>query len=516
MMISLRLATTTGENMKKFLAAAVLSAFALPAFAVGTTIPAVQPRDMVHDDARGLVYVSTPTEVLRFQLSTGTFLSPITLSSQYLAGIDISPDNRFLVVADETYDPAGSCLYIVDLDALTHQRPCGPRADDGEGGTESVVYGADGSIYANTSIFNSPSWPLRRFEPVSGQWQQISTTASGSQLSASGDAQTIGFVDYSYPAGGIWGFVDVPTGGVVRRAFPESRFATDLDIDRLGGQFAVRGDGEGFYVFDEAYAPVGLIPDTSAMDFGYHPVERVGYRIPYGSYVLQIHDMNTLQQTGSIDFEGNPNFGGMSKVKLSRDGSLIMTMTFEDVRVYEQYAPLQAIAINATTNVGQAKAITLAGSVGNGGTLVYSAAGAPLHGSVTINSLGAAVYTPMPGFVGSDSFSYRVQYGRAERTATVWMTVVDPNRAPVAVNDNAATRNTAILIPVLANDSDPDGDVLSIASVTAPTAGAAVIQGTRVQFTPPKKWPAAPVTFNYTISDGRGKSATAKVTVTRN
>jgi hypothetical protein len=460
------------------------------------------------------VYIGTPSEVLRYQLSTGTFLSPIAIPSSWLGDIDISPDSRYLAIADETYSANGVCLRIVDLDTLAQQSACTPGQDAGEGGTNSVVYGADGSFYANSVMFNIPSVPLRRFTPATGQWQIIGTTAGRSRLTTSGDAQTIGFTDYVYPTGSVWGFVDVPTGGVVRRTFTESRSAGALAIDRLGAQFAVHGE-EGFFVFDDAYAHVGTIPDTWGMDLQYHPVERISYRIPYGSYVLQIHDMSTLQQTGTIDFGGDPNFGGMSDVQLSRDGSVIMTIVSDGVRVYQQYAPLQAAAVNASTNLGQAKAVALAGSVGNGGALAYAIASQPAHGAVSLAG-GVATYTPAVGYVGTDSFQYRVQYGRAVRTATVWMTVVDPNRAPVAVNDSAATRNTAILIPVLANDSDPDGDALSIVSVTLPTAGTAVIQGTKVLFTPPKKWPTAPVTFNYTISDGRGKSASAKVTVTRN
>jgi hypothetical protein len=89
------------------------------------------------------------------------------------------------------------------------------------------------------------------------------------------------------------------------------------------------------------------------------------------------------------------------------------------------------------------------------------------------------------------------------------------NRAPVAVDDAAHTRRTAILIPVLANDSDPDGDAISLAAVMTPTAGSASIQGSQILFTPPSAWPMGGVTINYTISDGHGNTATAKVTVTK-
>lgn len=37
---------------------------------------------MVHDDVRELVYITQGSEILRFQPSTSSFLSPIVLSGQ--------------------------------------------------------------------------------------------------------------------------------------------------------------------------------------------------------------------------------------------------------------------------------------------------------------------------------------------------------------------------------------------------------------------------------------------------
>jgi hypothetical protein len=127
----------------------------------------------------------------------------------------------------------------------------------------------------------------------------------------------------------------------------------------------------------------------------------------------------------------------------------------------------------------------------------------------------SAQYTPAPGYSGTDAFTYRVRYGRAERTATASVTVVDANRAPVANDDTARARNTAILVPVLANDSDPDGDALALVAVSPASAGSASIQGNQVRFVPPKKWPSAPITFTYTVRDPGGKQDTATVSVTR-
>jgi len=91
-----------------------------------------------------------------------------------------------------------------------------------------------------------------------------------------------------------------------------------------------------------------------------------------------------------------------------------------------------------------------------------------------------------------------------------------PNRPPVANPDSATTmRDTAVTIFVLANDSDPDNDPLTITSVTSPPHGTATHNGQRVTYTPQSGWTGSD-SFSYTISDGRGGTATARVSVTVN
>ncbi|MBI1371298.1 MAG: hypothetical protein GC159_00850 [Phycisphaera sp.] len=88
------------------------------------------------------------------------------------------------------------------------------------------------------------------------------------------------------------------------------------------------------------------------------------------------------------------------------------------------------------------------------------------------------------------------------------------NDPAVAVADEASTdQDTPIQIDVLDNDSDPDGDPLSVASVTDPAHGAAVINndGT-VTYTPDGKF-VGDDSFVYTLSDGAGGLDTATVTV---
>ena len=94
------------------------------------------------------------------------------------------------------------------------------------------------------------------------------------------------------------------------------------------------------------------------------------------------------------------------------------------------------------------------------------------------------------------------------------------NGPPVAEDDfvTVAEDSTANTIAVLTNDSDPDGDPLTIESVTDPPHGEAAIVGDHIEYTPDPNYPnpddGGQDAFDYTIEDGRGGSATATVTVT--
>lgn len=90
-----------------------------------------------------------------------------------------------------------------------------------------------------------------------------------------------------------------------------------------------------------------------------------------------------------------------------------------------------------------------------------------------------------------------------------------PNAPPSAVNDTAAVNGLqSVDIYVRLNDSDPNGNSLTITSVSAPTGGgSAVIRGggTYVRYTAPAS--GGTKTFTYVISDGVGGTDTATVSV---
>ena len=98
---------------------------------------------------------------------------------------------------------------------------------------------------------------------------------------------------------------------------------------------------------------------------------------------------------------------------------------------------------------------------------------------------------------------------------------VAANQAPVAVNDSGFTtaRDTAVQITaaaLLANDSDPNSDPLTITGVRAPTNGTVSYNATTkvVTFTPTAGY-TGPAQFTYDVSDGSlTSSANVSLTVT--
>ncbi len=153
----------------------------------------------------------------------------------------------------------------------------------------------------------------------------------------------------------------------------------------------------------------------------------------------------------------------------------------------------------------------------DGDTLSVTGASVPAaHGTVAVNANGTLLFTPAANFNGTDTFSYTITDGNGgTASATVTVAVTPVNDAPVAVNDATSTpEDTAKSIAVLANDTDPESDTLSVTAATvAPAHGTATISGTNVIFTPAANFNGTAL-ISYTISDGNGGSASAQVTVT--
>jgi len=137
------------------------------------------------------------------------------------------------------------------------------------------------------------------------------------------------------------------------------------------------------------------------------------------------------------------------------------------------------------------------------------------HGLVTINPNGTLTYTPDPDWNGTDEITYAISDGKGGTdTAKVIVTVNPVNDDPVAVDDVAATAyQTPVTIDVLFNDTDVDGDSLSIVGTPVALHGNVVVNPNGTLTYTPANGYSGPDTITYTITDGNGGFATAEVAV---
>ena len=136
----------------------------------------------------------------------------------------------------------------------------------------------------------------------------------------------------------------------------------------------------------------------------------------------------------------------------------------------------------------------------------------PLNGNVTISGTTEVVYTSNTGYFGPDAFTYTITDSRGGfATANV---TVNVNAPPVVVDDQFnVLQDTTRLLDVLANDTSPDLDQLTLVSVVGVTNGSIVNINNFLEYTPNAGFLGVE-TFTYTMRDDNGGEATGTVSLT--
>ncbi|MCK5181398.1 MAG: tandem-95 repeat protein, partial [Dehalococcoidia bacterium] len=192
-----------------------------------------------------------------------------------------------------------------------------------------------------------------------------------------------------------------------------------------------------------------------------------------------------------------------------------MPLAEDDAAITDEDNPVTVAAPGVLNNdsdldVGDTLTVTSVDTSGTVGAVTAWNA----DGSFTYNPNGQFEYLQAGGST-TDSFTYMVSDGYGGNdTATVAITVNGVNDPPVAVNDSAIIKeDTPVIIDVLNNDSDVEGDTLTVDSVTQGTNGSVSNNGSYVVYTPATGFNGTD-SFSYTVSDGNGGTDTATVSVT--
>ena len=227
----------------------------------------------------------------------------------------------------------------------------------------------------------------------------------------------------------------------------------------------------------------------------------------------------SLNADGSFTYTPDSNYNGPDsftyKANDGTDDSNVATVSITVNAVND--APACTSPQSGSTNEDTALNASVACTDVDNSTLTYSKVGDPSHGTVVVNSDGTFTYTPAANYNGSDSFTFKANDGDLDsNVATFNITIAAVNDNPDAVNDSAAVnKNSSGVILVYLNDTDVEGDTLTVISFTQPAHGTVSYsaRNRNFRYTPANGFTGTD-TFTYTISDGHGGTDTATVTIT--
>jgi hypothetical protein len=222
-----------------------------------------------------------------------------------------------------------------------------------------------------------------------------------------------------------------------------------------------------------------LANDTDDADTGNLTIDSIG-DASYGTVKLM---MGYVFYTPNTDYTGADSFTYVAKDSEGAKTSGTVTLTVSA----RNDAPVATVDV---VNIEQDSAALTIDILANdtdveSDTLSLIKVGDASHGTVTMDS-GKVIYTPTATYSGADSFTYVVgdldtdgTTIKSKTTGTVNVTVSETNLDPVTVDDVSTVieDTTSNKLSVLSNDTDPNGDTLTLSSVSAASYGTATLAG---------------------------------------
>ncbi|WBG61713.1 retention module-containing protein [Pseudomonas citronellolis] len=245
--------------------------------------------------------------------------------------------------------------------------------------------------------------------------------------------------------------------------------------------FSIRIDGVEVFKYDANQSPTARVSDSfNIAQGGNHQIE-ILYWDQGGNAQLKVE---LAPAGGSYSVLGGS----------SLSHPLAELVTNEDT----------ALTIAANTLLGNDSDI-------DGDSLSILSVQGAVNGTVKLEN-GNVVFTPAKDVNGTGSFTYTVSDGHGgTSTATVTVGINAVNDAPVAKPDIASTQeDKPVTLNVLANDSDVDGDSLSVTSASASNGSVTVNADGTLTYTPKANFSGSD-SITYTISDGHGGTASSTV-----
>ena len=212
----------------------------------------------------------------------------------------------------------------------------------------------------------------------------------------------------------------------------------------------------------------------------------------------------------SVDYTPASNFNGTETITYTLfDGTDTTTGTLTIIVTPVNDLP---VAVSDTATLLEDSVLTRIDVVSNDtdvdiiDTLTLISATTNGSGAIAINADRLSInYTPVADFNGTETITYTVSDGTDTTIGILSIIVIPVNDPPIAVDDtyNVIENNTLISIDIIANDTDVDGDYLTLMTVITDGAGTVAVNtdGVSVDYLPAENFNGTE-TINYTVSDG--------------
>ena len=452
----------------------------------------------------------------------------ITLSASQLSGLSITPpansDADFtLNVAVSSTDGSSTATStqtlsvavnaVADAPSLTIGSATGSSGQPISSLISSTSVGLTQQFYDNTSAVN---------QSIAANTANVETALEASTATSTGTVTSVGVANLEAgDAYRVSGLIFLEAGTTY--TFSGSR--DDTFRLEIGGDV----------VFEQGFNTYGAYSGTYTVTAsGYYSLELIAYNgSGPGNFNLNLAaGSSPALAVNTSNFKLYPDANSLDNLS-AQHGALVsngdggyypvsFNQGLEDTAIQ-----LSAISA-ALTDTDLSESLTLSigaipvGAVLSDGTLSFTASSGNTTANITGWNLSGLSITPPLNFAGT--FTLNVNSHATEgangdvATATLplTVTVIGVQDAPIANSDTATTNeDTAVVINVLGNDVDPDGDTLSVTAATSSNGTVLVNADGTLTFTPSSNF-SGTATVNYSISDGKGGTTNASVNVTVN
>ena len=438
---------------------------------------------------------------------------------------DADPEGESFVVVEHT-EPAHGTLTIGNTGLFTYTPATGFVGEDSfeytivdprgatSTATVTITVTAPAPVVRDIEISvprgTSDTFTLPTYGSTAPRWLDVPppnsgvlTTDAGGRYTFTADAKFVGTVTLRYSIVNAVGETEIGTVAItVANIAPNAagdtysvKQDTPLKVDADKGVLAndLDAEGDAFVVTDLAAEPAhGSVKIAADGSFVYTP-DKGFFGVDEFSYAIE--DTYGDRSTGKVRIEvvEVPNLApkaGDDVLITTLDTPVTFDPTWNDADPEGQ--PLSIVGFTQ-----------------------------PGHGVVSRNEDGSFTYTPNAGFSEGDSFTYEVTDGTHTVEATVYITIVAGDQPPVAKDDViTVAHGEQVIIDVLGNDYDPDGEELYISDYGTPKFGSTGgWRGQMIEYTPDEDALEAAGgkvftdTFTYTVTDSAGNTSTATVTV---